>query len=93
LRDAAIATPLGSLPLIVLSRGQTMQLPPDLPGGLTGEMLERAWQEGQDELAQLTPDARHIIATESEHYIQLQQPRLVIDAVRDIVDAVRDPVS
>jgi pimeloyl-ACP methyl ester carboxylesterase len=93
MRDAAGATPLGPLPLIVLSRGQTMQLPPDLPGGLSGAMLESAWQAGQDELALLTPDARHTIATRSGHYIQLQQPELVIDAVRAVVDAVRDPVS
>jgi len=70
-----------------------MAMPDDLPGGLTGAMLEDAWQSAQDELAVLLPDARQVIATESEHYIQLQQPQLVIDAVRAVVDAVRDPAS
>ena len=93
MRDAATASPLRSIPLVILSRGQTMQMPPDLPGGLSGELLERAWQAGQDHLAALSPDARHTIATESEHYIQLQQPELVIDAVRAVVDAARDPAS
>ncbi len=70
-----------------------MQMPTDLPGGLTGEGLEHAWTVEQDRLAALLPDARHVVAHESEHYIQLQQPELVIEAVREVVDAVRDPVS
>ena len=70
-----------------------MEMPADLPGGLTGEGLERAWTGEQDRLAALLPDARHVIAHESEHYIQLQQPELVIEAVREVVAAVRDPAS
>ena len=92
-RDAAEAMPLPSLPLVVLSRGQPMAMPADLPGGLTGEGLERAWTAEQQRLAALLPGARQVIAAESEHYIQLQQPELVIAAVRHVVDAVRDPSS
>jgi pimeloyl-ACP methyl ester carboxylesterase len=91
--DAAAVSPLRSIPLVVMSRGQVMAMPADLPGGLSGALLEAAWQSAQEGLAGLLPDARHVIATESEHYIQLQQPELVIDAVRDVVDAVRDPAS
>ena len=43
--------------------------------------------------ATLVPEARHVIARESEHYIQLQQPELVIEAVHQVVGAVRDPSS
>ena len=92
-REATSASPLRPLPLIVLSRGQVMEMPADLPGGLTGEGLEQAWTLEQDRLASLRPDARHVIANESEHYIQLQQPELVIEAVSDVVTAVRDPSS
>jgi pimeloyl-ACP methyl ester carboxylesterase len=100
-RDATDASPLPPcpqspgvpFPLVVLSRGQPMAMPADLPGGLTGEGLERAWTVEQDRLAALVPGARHVIARESEHYIQLQQPELVIDAVRQVVEAVRDPRS
>jgi pimeloyl-ACP methyl ester carboxylesterase len=31
------------------------------------------------------------VAAESGHYIQIQQPELVIDAIQQVVDAVRDP--
>ena len=100
-REATEAAPLPPrpqspgvpFPLVVLSRGQPMAMPADLPGGLTGEGLERAWTAEQDRLAALLPDARHVIARESEHYIQLQQPELVIAAVQQVVDAVRDPSS
>jgi pimeloyl-ACP methyl ester carboxylesterase len=91
MRAATVSSPLRAIPLVVLSRGQAMTMAADLPGGLSGEMLEEAWQAGQAGLAALLPNARHVIATESEHYIQLQQPELVIDAVREVVDAVRDP--
>lgn len=90
-RAATMVSPLREMPLVVLSRGQAMAMPPDLPGGLTGELLEGAWSASQADLAALLPDARHVSATESEHYIQLQQPELVIGAVREVVDAVRDP--
>jgi pimeloyl-ACP methyl ester carboxylesterase len=92
-REASTVSPLRSLPLVVLSRGQAMLMPADLPGGLTGAGLEQAWTVEQDRLAALLPDARHLIALESEHYIQLQQPDLVIEAVREVVTAVRDPAS
>ena len=70
-----------------------MAMPADLPGGLTGEGLERAWTIEQARLAALLPGTRHVIAAESEHYIQLQQPELVIEAVRQVVEVVRDPSS
>src|SRR5918994_3601680 len=100
-RDATDASPLPPspqspgvpFPLVVLSRGVSMAMPADLPGGLTGEGLERAWTVEQERLAALVPGARHVIAAESEHYIQLQQPELVIEAVRLVVEAVRDPTS
>jgi len=81
-REATAATPLRPIPLVVLSRGQVMEMSADLPGGLTGEGRERAWTAEQGRLAALLPDARHVIARASEHYIQLQQPELVIEAVR-----------
>ena len=67
-----------------------MAMPAELPGGLSGEGLEQAWTVEQKRLAALLPDARHVIAHESEHYIQLQQPELVIAAVLEVVAALRD---
>ena len=91
MREAAAAAPLRSLPLVVLTRVRPLDLPPDLPADFSAEALERAWAAGQAELAALAPDARRVVATESGHGIQLDQPDLVIDAIRQVVDAVRDP--
>jgi pimeloyl-ACP methyl ester carboxylesterase len=51
--------------------------------------LERAFQDSQDKLAELVPDARHVIADSSGHYIQLDQPALVISEIHRLVSAAR----
>ena len=88
---AAAATPLEVMPLFVLSRAKPVALPPNAPASFSQAAFETAWRQGQDRLASLLPDARHVIATKSDHYIQIEQPDLVIDAVRQVVTAVRDP--
>ena len=85
------APPLPSLPLVILTRVRPFDLPPDLPPDFSADALERAWAAGQAELAQLVPGARHVLATESGHNIHLDQPELVIAAVQQVVEAVRDP--
>ena len=42
----------------------------------------------QDDLSQLVPNARQLVATESGHDIHQDQPELVIDAIREVVEAV-----
>jgi pimeloyl-ACP methyl ester carboxylesterase len=88
MRQAAAAHPLRPMPLIVLSHGQPFGVPASALG-FPPAALEQAWAKAQEELAALVPHARHVIATRSSHYIQLQQPELVIDAVRQVVEAVR----
>jgi pimeloyl-ACP methyl ester carboxylesterase len=84
---AAGITSLGDLPLIVLSHGQPMAMP-----GMSGEVNqanEQAWQELQAELAALSSRGRLVVAKDSGHYIQLERPELVIDAIREVVAAGR----
>jgi pimeloyl-ACP methyl ester carboxylesterase len=90
LNEAVAASPLRPMPLFVLSKGK--------PFGVTAEMigfdpavLETAWAKAQNGLTTLLPGARHAVATKSSHYIQIQQPDLVINAIDEVVDAVRDP--
>jgi pimeloyl-ACP methyl ester carboxylesterase len=84
---AARITSLGNLPLIVLSRG----LPYLLPGmsETENQQYEQAWQVMQSELAALSSNSKQVIARQSGHYIQLQQPQLVIDAIHEIVQATQ----
>jgi pimeloyl-ACP methyl ester carboxylesterase len=87
LRAAVAASPLRPLPLVVLTHG----LPWSYPPGFPADTLEAVWRSLQDDLAALVPDARLIVAERSAHYIQLDEPGLVIEAVRQVVAAVRDP--
>jgi pimeloyl-ACP methyl ester carboxylesterase len=89
MRTAAKQHPLADIPLTVISRGREFKLPEGLPGGLTTAIVEKAWNESQDKLAKLTPDAVHVIAEKSEHYIMFSQPELIIEQVRRVVEAVR----
>jgi pimeloyl-ACP methyl ester carboxylesterase len=64
-----------------------MPLPADYPF----DTFDRLRAEHQRALATLVPGGRFVVATESGHYIHTQQPDLVIEAVQQVVEAVRDP--
>ena len=82
-RVALRRSPLRPMPLVVLTRGH-----PDVPGAPFVEQDEALWLQLQRELAQLVPGSRHVI-TQSGHNIPDEQPELVLDAIRDVVMAVR----
>jgi pimeloyl-ACP methyl ester carboxylesterase len=82
-RMALRRSPLRPMPLVVLTRGQ-----PAGPGGPFVEQEEELWRQLQRELAQMVPGSRHLI-TQSGHDIHHEQPELVLDALRDVVHAVR----
>jgi pimeloyl-ACP methyl ester carboxylesterase len=87
-RRALRRSPIQPMPLVVIAHGHP---DPDTP---YVELEEPFWQRLQRELARLVPGARLVVATESGHDIQHEQPELVLDALRDVVLAVRagDPV-
>jgi hypothetical protein len=89
MRRAGRKHPLPDIPLSVISKGLPFGLPEGLPGGLTPAILERAWNNAQGKLAKLTPDAVHVIARRSSHYVMLTQPKLIIDQARRVVRVVR----
>jgi pimeloyl-ACP methyl ester carboxylesterase len=92
MEKAASTEPLRPMPLFVLTQGQPFDLSPwqPLPADFPGA-LNKAWHAAQDALAILAPNAKHKIATKSSHYVQVQEPQLVIDAIKQVVEAVRNP--
>ncbi|CAM5531793.1 alpha/beta hydrolase [Streptomyces avidinii] len=78
---AAPALPAG-LPAVVL----TSDHPWDL--GLGGRSTWPAWLAAQQRLAE-DLHARHVTDTDSGHGIAVEQPRRVVDAVRDVVERSR----
>jgi pimeloyl-ACP methyl ester carboxylesterase len=83
-RLALRRSPLRPMPLVVLTRGHPEPAPPWWPV----EQAEALWRQLQRELAAMVPGSRHVI-TQSGHDIQDEQPELVLDAIRDVVQAVR----
>ncbi len=81
---------LGDLPLIVLSRGRASETPAgcDIPASVN-QQIDHLHRDLQNQLAGLSSNSRHIIAEKSGHYIQLDQPELVIDAIVQVVQAAQ----
>ena len=61
---------------------------PDMPANYP-DVFWRAQLAAQDSMAKLFPGAKHISNTNSDHNIQNEQPMLVINAIRDVVEKVR----
>jgi len=89
MRQAQADTPLRRMPLVVLSHSGTIPNPFGFPPDWPIAALEQAFQASQDKLAELVPGARHVIAANSGHYIQLDQPKLVTGAIRRVVRKAR----
>ena len=72
------------LPLIVLGHGRPIQGPKKV----TEEVAvarERIWRELQKDLAKRSTHGEFRVAEQSEHNIHLEQPELVIQAIRDVL--------
>jgi pimeloyl-ACP methyl ester carboxylesterase len=93
MREAATRSPL-AVPLILLTRGRPFA--DDDPAeweGITPAGVAAVEREGQrmnEELVSRSPTVRHVIAHNSGHFIQVDEPELVVEAVRAMVEAVRD---
>jgi pimeloyl-ACP methyl ester carboxylesterase len=90
--EQRLASPLslGDKPLIVLTAGD-LQVPPD--AGIPEEQIDQfldAHSEFQADLPRHSQNAKQIIAEESGHNIQANDPQLVIDAIRQVVEAARN---
>jgi len=93
------APPLRSIPLVVLSADRPWgpqipsmiaagKLPADIPPDF-GYVTDAAQKKAQERLAKLVPNEKHITNTNSGHEIHKDQPQLVIDAIREVVEAMR----
>lgn len=82
------AGPLPEVPLVVITRGKRVW--PDDP---YGQMLESIWQEMQKEMAGLSPEGMQIIAANSGHLIQLEQPDVVVLGISSVLEAAKHPGS
>lgn len=85
MRASRSAGSLGSLPVIVITHGQPF------PGPFA--LLEKGWSEGQARLAALSTNSVLMVAENSNHMIQQDEPELVVDVIRRMHDAVKKGAS
>jgi len=85
--ETAATGALGDLPLAVLSHDPDKPSA-DLPADLAKPTNE-AWEKMQEELAHLSTRGTQTIAKNSAHYIQIDRPDVVIDAIRQVVAEAR----
>ena len=89
-RAARAAAPLRPMPLIVVSAGQPTD-PAAFPPGWPVEADEQLDRDLNDDLAGQVPSGRHVVAEQSGHYVHQTEPEVVVEAIRQVVEAVRDP--
>lgn len=85
-REVREAGALPDVPVIVITRGRRVW-----PQTRRGDVLEKIWDELQDDLAVRTSyrcdraSQNHVYAYRSGHYVHLDEPQLVVDAIRSVV--------
>jgi pimeloyl-ACP methyl ester carboxylesterase len=75
--------PLGDMPLVVLARGISDETGPD------AKTREDDHQKEQAALAMLSRNRKRLVATQSGHHIQLDEPNLVIKSIGEVLKDVR----
>ena len=75
------ADPFPDVPLAVLTSGKAL---------FTSSEFKETWLQTQKSLAAMSRTSVHTVCENCGHYIHKDKPELVVNAVRDIVSAVRD---
>lgn len=89
-RAAVAAAPLPPMPLAVLAHGRPFQQSASAPGFAPGALEEYLLAANKAQAA-LAPNARFSVAAESGHDVHQDQPELVVEAIRQVVEGVRHP--
>jgi pimeloyl-ACP methyl ester carboxylesterase len=77
---------LGNKPIYVLSSGRDA-FSKNADSTMRAIWLEKL--EQKEKMANLSTNSKHIITTKSGHEIHLEEPELVITAIKDVINAVR----
>ena len=91
------ARPFPAVPTIILTADRFSITPEAVASGALPPFVTQAFADAlwsaqlvaQDKLAAHYPEAEHITMTNATHYIQNDNPRLVVDSIRDVVRLVR----
>ena len=87
LEEKRVAASFGDRPVVVLTRSN---FPPE-PNATPADMKKRqdGWKAGHDRLAARSTRGESIVVPNSGHFIMVDQPDAVVDAIRKVVMEVR----
>jgi pimeloyl-ACP methyl ester carboxylesterase len=88
LAQVAAAGPLPDVPLVILSAGQPVQLPPEF-SAFPAEELVRGMQAGHAALVNATGKGRLIIVQNANHASLASQTDLIASTIHELAEAVR----
>lgn len=74
------AGPFPNVPIVVLTGSKQF---------LTGARFYEVWVQTQEQLAALSEESTHSICERCGHYVHKDNPRLVVDAVRSVMEQAR----
>ena len=78
----------GDMPIVVLTSAGKKPAPP----GVTADQADDLWAKiaaGHERIAHLSTNSTQVLADRSGHFIQLDDPQLVIASVKQVIAAVR----
>lgn len=81
-KQAEAAWPLPRVPVVLLAGARTNDF-------RTPELL-RFWMERHEEFLRRIPEGKLVLAEKSGHYIQKDEPELVVRVIEQVVEAVRE---
>lgn len=77
---------------VVLITGMKLEMPPDA----TEKQIEKmkanksAWLKFHEQWLETIPGSRHIVTESSGHFVPFEEPQLVVNAIQQVVDKVRN---
>lgn len=86
-KQLSLAGSLGNIPLTVIRHG-IPDLFSSMPAG-QAKQSEQVWQELQADFAKLSSNSQILVAEKSGHGIQIDQPSLVVDLIKQMFENVR----
>ena len=88
--EARHSGPLGSMPLVVVSRDPEKGAAPGFNSPRIEPTIRGAiWTQMQEELARLSTSSSRVVATGSTHYVQIDRPDLVIASIQKVLDEAK----
>lgn len=87
--EAAAQRSFGDIPLIVLTAAESRDSQTTQAERSASECLWRSWKAGHDALAARSTRGKSLVVAGTGHFVQLDQPQAVINAIKEVVRDVQ----